>query len=157
MRFRLFQYTLPAPPELEDLNAFLGSQRVASVSHQFVKNGGSAMLVFVVEMVTSPSAKGAAPNAGKIDYRELLTTEQFAVFSRLRDERKKWAEAEGVPVYTVFTNAQLADMVKRTARTTEDLRAIDGMGPARVDKYGARLLAILSELPATSDAEEKAP
>lgn len=145
MRFRVFQYALPAPPELEDLNAFVAGQRVSRVSHHVVQDGAAALLVFVVETVAAPASKGG-PNGSKVDYRETLTTEQFAVFSRLREERKKWAEAEGVPVYTVFTNAQLAEMVTRAARTLEDLRAIDGMGPARLDKYGERLAALMTEL-----------
>ena len=59
-----------------------------------------------------------------MDYGEVLSAEEFAVFSRLREERRKWAESEGAPVYTIFTNAQLADLVKRVPRSVEDLRAM---------------------------------
>jgi superfamily II DNA helicase RecQ len=82
-----------------------------------------------------------------VDYREELDAARFAVFSRLRAERKKWADAEGVPVYTIFSNAQLAEMVKRGVRTTAELEAIEGVGPARVGKSGERLLLVLAELP----------
>lgn len=33
MVFRVFQYPLPAPPELEDLNAWLSTHRVVVVTH----------------------------------------------------------------------------------------------------------------------------
>jgi hypothetical protein len=37
-------------------------------------------------------------------------------------------------------------MVKRRARTLVDLGRIEGIGKARVEKHGARLISILEEL-----------
>lgn len=37
---------------------------------------------------------------------EILPPEQFAVFARLRDVRKRLAEVHGIPVYAVLTNEQ---------------------------------------------------
>jgi superfamily II DNA helicase RecQ len=141
MNYRVFQYPLPAPAELEDLNSYLAGHRVAGVT-QYLAAGGS-MLVFVVETV---AAAAGAPFGGrsKIDYRAELSEEDFAVFSRLRSWRKGAAEAEGVPVYTLFTNAQLAAMARRRVASLGDLQEIEGIGAARVEKYGAALLAILA-------------
>jgi superfamily II DNA helicase RecQ len=50
---------------------------------------------------------------GRIDYREILPSEDFLVFVKLRDLRKQMAQAEAAPVYTIFTNDQLAEMVRR--------------------------------------------
>ncbi|MCC6884326.1 MAG: HRDC domain-containing protein [Verrucomicrobiales bacterium] len=141
MKFHLFQYPLPAPEPLEDVNAFLASRRVASVSHHIVHGAAGSMLVFVVQTVGEAVEKVAKQE--KVDYRELMTPEDFQRFSRLRDERKKIAEAEGVPVYAVFTNAQLAQMVQGRCGTMADLMAVDGIGKARVEKHGERLLATL--------------
>jgi hypothetical protein len=59
MRFRLFQYTLPAGEDLADLNAFLASERVAAVSHHVVPHAGGPLLVFVVETAgVRPNAQG---------------------------------------------------------------------------------------------------
>ena len=65
MRFRLFQYPLPAPTELDDLNAFVASQRIATVTHHLVQTPGGGMLVFVVE-TAGCSAPKAVPPAGPI-------------------------------------------------------------------------------------------
>jgi hypothetical protein len=46
------------------------------------------------------------------DYREVLSPEEFVVFSKLREVRKQFAEKESVPAYTIFTNEQLAEMVR---------------------------------------------
>ena len=144
MNYRLFQYALPAPPELEDLNAYLSSHRIASVSREMVQTGNGAMLVFIVETVAGKAPAGTPQEQAKIDYRDVFNDADFAVFSRLRDERKKIALAEGVPIYTVFSNAQLAEMVKRRAKTVAELGAIEGIGMARVEKHGAQMVALLS-------------
>jgi len=139
MRIRLFQYPLPAPPELEDLNAFLASQRVATVTHHVVPGPGGALLVFVVECVGGSAQRTGSPTTPKVDYREELTPEQFARYSRLREMRKEWADAEGVPVYTVFTNAQLAAMVQGPVTSRAGLEAIEGIGAGRLEKYAERI------------------
>jgi len=145
MNYRVFQYPLPAPPALDDLNAHLASRRIAAVAHHVVQTATGPMLLFIVEGVESGPAPTPGGLSSKIDYREALDPEQFAVFSRLRAQRKQWAEAEGVPVYTVFTNAQLAEMVRRQVRTLADLADVNGVGPARVEKYGPRIVEIMAE------------
>ena len=71
---------------------------------------------FCVEYLESAPAapRRRASKLPKVDYKEVLKPEEFEVFSRLRDWRKGVAEKEGVPVYVVFTNEQLAEMVKKT-------------------------------------------
>jgi superfamily II DNA helicase RecQ len=144
MTYRLFQYALPAPPLLEDLNTFLAASRVAAVATHLVPVAGGTMLVFIVETVGGVPGPGSGSGGPKTDYREQLNAADFMLFDRLRDERKQWADAEGVPVYTVFTNAQLAAMAQRRPRTAAELGTVEGVGPARVEKYGARLLALLT-------------
>ena len=60
----------------------------------------------------------AAPGEarGKVDYREVLSPEQFAAFVKLRALRQAIAKDEAVPVYVIFTNEQLAAMVQKGAR-----------------------------------------
>ena len=87
--------------------------------------------------------RGAA-RPGKIDYREVLSPEDFAVFARLRQLRKEIAQAEAVPVYTIFTNDQLAQMVQSRATTKAALEKIAGVGDARIEKYGPRVLEFLA-------------
>jgi len=77
-----------------------------------------------------------------VDYREELTESEFAVFSALRDWRKVRGETEGVPVYTIFTNAQLAEIVKKKVGTIAELGKVEGVGKSRIEKYGESLLAV---------------
>ncbi len=86
---------------------------------------------------------GSFSKKGRVDYREILPPAQFAIFAKLRDLRKQLAQAEAVPVYTIFTNEQLAEMVRRGAKSTADLEAIAGVGDSRVSKFGRQFVELL--------------
>jgi superfamily II DNA helicase RecQ len=128
-------------PEAE-MNAFLRSHRVLAVKKEFVGDGENSFWTFCVEYLESAPAGLTGPGSKlpKVDYKELLKPEEFEVFSRLREWRKGMAEQEGVPVYVVFTNEQLAEMVKKRVSTKAGLKEIEGVGDARVEKYGAAVL-----------------
>jgi superfamily II DNA helicase RecQ len=79
----------------------------------------------------------------KTDYRYVLNERDFAVYSRLRLLRKTLAERDGIPVYAIFTNEQLAAMVRESVKTEADLLRITGVGKARVEKYGREFLLLL--------------
>ena len=81
----------------------------------------------------------------KIDYKEEMTPENFAVFARLRDWRKETAQKEAVQLYTIFMNEQLAAMVEKRVTTKKGLLEIDGVGQGKAEKYGEAVLAILNE------------
>ena len=67
------------------------------------------------------------------------------MFAKLRELRKEIAQAEAVPVYTIFTNEQLAQMVQSKVTTKTALEGIAGIGDARIEKYGTRILAFLQQ------------
>ncbi len=86
---------------------------------------------------------GGAP-AVKIDDKAVLDAPTFALFSKLREVRKELAEKENLPAYAVFTNEQLAEVARRRCVIAADLGKIDGIGTARVEKYGAAVAAAVA-------------
>ena len=46
------------------------------------------------------------------------------------------AQIEAVPVYALFTNEQLAQIVQRRCRSRNDLAGIEGIGENKIEKYG---------------------
>ncbi len=148
MHFKLFTYSVPCGESAEaELNGFLSSHRIVNVSHHVVPRPDGACLLFVVEYLDGGGGGGRKPSAAeRIDYREKLSEADFEVFRRLREVRKTLAEAEGVPVYTVLTNAQLAEIAERRIATKAGLAEIEGVGAARVEKYGDRLAAACAEI-----------
>jgi len=107
------------------------------------------------------SAKGN--KSPSIDYREVLSEEEFQVFAKLRVTRKEIAEESGIAVYRVFSNAQLAAMVEQRVTTVSGFTAIAGVGDAKVREYGERMLSVLAlEIPVLaavkpSDTQSVAP
>ena len=94
--------------------------------------------------------------AGKrVDYREILSESDFAVYAKLRSLRKSMAEKDGLPAYTLFTNEQLAAMVQQRVTSLRALEEIQGIGAARVKKYGAAFLEILQTMRAGADGERR--
>ena len=91
------------------------------------------------------SGKNGAPaSTQRIDYREVLNPVEYALFDKLRQLRKDIAEKSGIPVYAVFTNDQLAAMVKKPPQAVKDLLAIAGIGEAKVKQYGDAFVALNS-------------
>ncbi|WP_339132833.1 MAG: HRDC domain-containing protein [Candidatus Electrothrix sp. GW3-4] len=81
----------------------------------------------------------------QVDYKEILSPEDFSVYAELRNLRKQIAEDEGIPAYAVFTNAQLAWMVTDNICSNTALSAGKGIGQARVEKYSAQFLSCLEQ------------
>ncbi len=144
MQLKLFMVPVKSLESAEaEMNAFLRSHRVLAVKKEFVADGENSFWTFCVEYLESaPGGTGGTSLSGrpKVDYKEVLKPEEFEVFSRLREWRKGVAEKEGVPVYVVFTNEQLAEMVRQRVASKAQLNQIEGVGDARVEKYGAAVL-----------------
>jgi superfamily II DNA helicase RecQ len=149
MAYRFFQVPVRnSGAAEEELNRFLRGHRVLSVDRRWVDLGTESYWSFCVDYLESvqTSAPGAHPaggTRGKIDYRELLSPEQFAAFVKLRELRQTISKDEAVPVYVIFTNEQIAAMVQKGVASKADLGRIDGVGEARIQKYGDRFLACL--------------
>ena len=91
-----------------------------------------------------------------VDYKEVLSPEDFVIFARLRETRKELAKTEQVPAYAIFTNEQLAEMARVRPVSKNGLAKIVGVGESRIQKYGTRFLKILKEEESTGTAENKA-
>jgi superfamily II DNA helicase RecQ len=131
-----------------ELNSFLRAHKILAVERRWVDSGANSFWAICVDYLESPGgATGRSLGSkNKTDYKDVLKLEEFAVFAKLRDLRKEIAQAEAVPVYTIFTNEQLAEIVRTQAATRADLGKIEGIGDARVEKYGSRVLALLGDV-----------
>lgn len=130
------------------LNTFISQNKVLNIEKYFVADGANSFWSVCVTSVSSqqpfsPStAQGKRP---KIDYKEILSPEDFTIFAKLRELRKNLSNADGVPAYSVFNNEQLSKLVTNKVKTLADILAIEGVGQARVDKYGAAFLKCLQQ------------
>jgi DNA helicase-2/ATP-dependent DNA helicase PcrA len=89
--------------------------------------------------------RAAAPPVRK---RERQALEQTPAVQALKEWRLARARAEEVPAYVVFNDRTLAELVARTPRTLAELAAVPGIGPAKLERYGAELLVQLANVAA---------
>jgi len=89
--------------------------------------------------------RAAAPALSK---RERPALEQTPAVQALREWRLARARADEVPAYVVFNDRTLAELVARTPRTLAELAAVPGIGPTKLERYGADLLAQLADVAA---------
>ncbi len=138
MRFKTF--AVGCYSECSELNTFISTHRVLRVERQFTEE----CWCFLVEYDEhSDASLGRNVRGPKVDYREVLSAEDFAIFAKLRDVRKRLAENEGVALFAVATNEQLAQFVQTKAHDAAGLKAVAGFGSARVEKYGEAFLEVL--------------
>jgi DNA helicase II / ATP-dependent DNA helicase PcrA len=65
------------------------------------------------------------------------------LFERLRLWRKERADEESVPAFVVFTDATLQLIAEQKPGSAADLLRISGVGPAKLERYGASLLEVV--------------
>ena len=124
MRLRFFRIpTLGSDAAAQELNDFLANHLILDVEKHFAPEGN-----YWSVCVTYLESTSKAPAKSRIDYKETLDPATFVIFSRLREIRKALAEQDGIPVYTVFTNDQLAEMAKQRLNSLDELRALPGVG-----------------------------
>lgn len=68
-----------------------------------------------------------------------------ALFEKLRQWRAKESSAQSVPAFVVFNDATLQAIAAALPADERALLALPGIGPAKVEKYGSAVLAIVGE------------
>jgi superfamily II DNA helicase RecQ len=146
MQYKILSIPSTGDVDMEEaLNRFLRGRRVVSVKKELVVQEGSSDWCFCIEYIDSPASTSSTSSQKrpKVDYKAILSEEEFALFAKLRDVRKELAAKEAVPVYAVCTNQQLAEMAKGRVSRLADLKKIEGFGEAKAEKYGQALLGAL--------------
>jgi ATP-dependent DNA helicase RecQ len=79
-----------------------------------------------------------------------LSESDGRLFASLKQLRSTIAREEQVPAYVVFPDRTLAEMAVRRPRTLAAMEGVRGVGPAKLQKYGPRFLAVIHS---TNDTE----
>jgi ATP-dependent DNA helicase RecQ len=67
-----------------------------------------------------------------------------AVLTRLKELRSRLAKEENVPSYCVFSDATLEALAASLPTSDDELLAVRGVGPGKLEKYGTAFLEVLS-------------
>lgn len=97
---------------------------------------------------SSPAAARAAPPTfrrrdGRPDPCAGLDEAGRALFNHFREWRSKQAHDDGVPPYLVLTDKQVLELLRRRPDSPTALGHIEGIGPGKIERYGAAILRCL--------------
>jgi ATP-dependent DNA helicase RecQ len=93
---------------------------------------------------TSAAGAGAARLEAAALQAPGLSPEDEAVFEKLRAWRKASAAEQGIPAYTVFHDATLRSIAVARPGSLRELSGINGVGEAKLAKYGQHILDLLA-------------
>ncbi len=150
MKLKFFRIDALEPEiDQQELDAFCAKHRLVSIDKQFIQQNKFCYWSVCVTYIkasrsSSTSTIKAVNKRAQIDYREVLNEVDFATYANLRTLRKEISESEGIPVYAIFSNAQLAEMVTKRMTSLSALGEINGVGEAKLTKYGKHFLLLLS-------------
>ncbi len=65
------------------------------------------------------------------------------IFEALRALRKKLADEKGVPAYIIFNDRTLRELASRRPANAAEMLRVPGVGPAKLERYGAAFLELL--------------
>ena len=115
------------------------------------KLGAQVMKGELPARIMLPSLHSVASAKQKRSYRPRAAAEAPALaapdqelFERLRSRRAEIAKEVGMPAYVVAHDRTLVDMAKKRPQTPAAMLEVHGMGPARIEQYGARFLELLA-------------
>jgi ATP-dependent DNA helicase RecQ len=96
---------------------------------------------------SGPRAAKAAKGDGKPGRPEAgdLSAADAAVFEKLRAWRGATAKEQSVPAYVVFHDATLRHIAVAAPATLAELSQINGVGEAKLGKYGEQILELLAD------------
>jgi DNA helicase II / ATP-dependent DNA helicase PcrA len=66
------------------------------------------------------------------------------LYAALKQWRLRRATTDELPAYVVFHNTTLAEIAERRPRDLAELGRVPGIGPAKLERYGAEVLAVLA-------------
>jgi ATP-dependent DNA helicase RecQ len=138
-----------------ELRRFIADKEVLSIREHFFVYETLPYLAFTViyRPLVEPATKPAQPRQRDESWRKLLTEQDMPMFNQMRDWRAERSKEDGVPPYVIFTNKQLAHIVKARPSSLADLARVEGMGKAKLKKYGEAVLSLLAQRTAEEPSE----
>jgi ATP-dependent DNA helicase RecQ len=126
--------------------AEVGTDRLAPIKERLPDTISYAEIQCVVAQLAprdnpaaSPAAQAKSPSSAAVESQ----AGDEALFQRLRQWRAAQAREEGVPAYTIFRDQVLRAICVSLPTDPDTLGDIAGVGPAKLERYGHTVLAIV--------------
>jgi DNA helicase-2/ATP-dependent DNA helicase PcrA len=111
--------------------------------HQTARGSRSGRQVARCRTCDRPLTSAVDRKIGRCD--ACPATYDEVLFERLRSWRTEQASAQRLPAYCVFTDATLTAIAETLPSDAASLMRVPGVGKAKLDKYGADVIAICAD------------
>jgi superfamily II DNA helicase RecQ len=131
MQFKIFRVSLDNISDDEEiLNKFLRSARPLTVRCDFAESKNCyCYSVEYLDAVGGSDNSNPQFSKNKIDYREVLSLEEFSKFRVLREIRKAISEEDKIPPFAIFNDKQMAEIAKGEAVSLTAIKSVKPTSP----------------------------
>jgi ATP-dependent DNA helicase RecQ len=150
----LLQIAAQRPSTLDELDAIqgIGPVRLERYGHSILALvSGAPPVEREPSPGTTPEEALARQRPAAVPPAEAEPAHDPALFERLRAWRSRIAQEIQKPPYVVFHDAVLKRIAAERPESLEDLATIKGVGPAKLERYGPAVLALIQS---ASDEED---
>ena len=145
MQIEIFYLEEGDTEALEKCNLFLRSNKILAVESSFASSHNMKWSVFI-KYIPSNQKKIVHAHTDRIDYKEVLSEQEFARFAKMRDARKVMSEEMQIPAYVIFTNEELSQLSKLDKLTIENISSVDGIGVKKKERFGQRFIELYNQM-----------
>ncbi|MFO1463527.1 MAG: ATP-dependent DNA helicase RecQ [bacterium] len=125
------------------LTYFRDSFRIGACGHCDVCAPSSARRIPREETTPLPASPTRKKKGKELSDTPLDAAGQLR-YELLKAWRKEYAQARDIPAFLVFSNKTLQDLAAKHPGTLEELERIYGLGPQKIEAFGAELLQSLN-------------
>ncbi len=156
MQFQFFKIPVDYPTEEADaLNTFLRKVKIVKIEKNFVTTSTESFWAISVDYILNQTNNSQGKTKTEIDYKAILGNELFEVFNQLRTFRKEVAVKEAIPVYAVFNNDELSNIVLLKELSLAQMKKINGIGEQKVKKFGQLFIEQIKKINQSKEKTNK--
>ena len=126
------------------LQEFIADKEVIEFSEHFFIHENIPCLTILIAYRSLESLESRRV-ARQTDPRLEFDGVEKEAYDALRAWRAAAAKVEGIPPYMIANNRQLAKMIRIKPTSRETLGRVEGIGEAKIAKYGDQMLEIISK------------
>ncbi|MBO0684461.1 MAG: HRDC domain-containing protein, partial [Candidatus Dormibacteraeota bacterium] len=109
---------------------------ITNLGRQVLQGRATAEVTLPQVQPPPPRRRDSAPEPASVDGGRL---------EKLRRWRLEVSRRDGVPAFVVFHDRTLAALAAASPRTAGELAQVPGVGPAKLERYGADLLELFNQ------------
>ena len=119
------------------------SQKISDITDIWFRDDINQIERFESNTRNSSNSGQRSANFNEDFREEFQLAKEEPLWEILREWRSKTAKESNIPAFVIFHDRTLAEIVNKQPKTIDELSRISGIGEAKLDLYGANLLALV--------------